>query len=82
MAKLAILKVTPLFLVEIHKIGERPLFDVTDGLPADAKIQAIHVNHLTSPPTIDITLSSETFADVAEGKLIPILPPPQIRIKA
>lgn len=70
--KVARLLVAPTVLFDLLKNG-RKAGVVIEGLPDDAELHSTHL--VVELDCISFTVKSDTFADVEEGKEIPILSP-------
>lgn len=77
------MRVTPEFLIELFRHGSVHHFCVeSEGLPLDARMAGIgRWGEVYNPQnhTIDLVIESESFDEVPEGTLLPILPPTLFR---
>jgi hypothetical protein len=68
--KYKIFRISDALLLNIFSAGLKPLHEVVEGIPVDAKI--VNVQH-GWPNAIDILLQSDKFSENAEGEPIPFL---------
>lgn len=66
--RLAILRVTPEFLVEFSKSARH------NALPADARCEGTYYD--ADAHVISVVVTSQSFAEAPEGEILPVLPPP------
>ncbi len=76
MRRLAILKVTPDFLVMMGKPGKQSIEVIANALPVDAHVAGQAAYDLRAGCFL-IVVESESFADVPEGAPLPELEAPR-----
>jgi len=78
--KLAILRVTPETFIELCKPGEQHFKVTGNALPEDARVYGVGdpaaYRYTPHVHAIDIVLTSESFEEIPEGNILPVLPPP------
>jgi hypothetical protein len=74
--KYAILKVSPLFLVEMFK-HDIPMIKLVDhALPEDTKYVRAFTDDFGGWGRIGLVLESESFRELKDGEMIPVLQSP------
>lgn len=74
--KYKILKVSPYIFIDMCKYGFDKIRIVKDSLPDDAKFIRAHVDDVTGWGNISLVIESESFDELKDGDLIPIIPYP------
>ena len=74
--KYMILKASPIIFVEMCKKGEIHAKVVSNALPDDTKYIRMFIDYGSGAPQINLVLESNSFNEIKDEKVIPVLPNP------